>query len=533
MLTDLRTLEDNAHFDTPVVVLGAGVAGLTVTRRLLQQGWPVLLVESGGLDFEAPIQQLAAGQVIGHPYYDLDSITLRMIGGTTAIWGGRCAELDPLDFEKRSWVPHSGWPFAYGDLQPYYQQAIKMFEAPPPAEARGPMQAALPVLGKLQGGDTAVDFWSLDEVADRFTAPRIRDITDHPKCQVLIHATATSLDLAADGQTITGIKVKDISGKRATIQARQVILALGGVENPRLLLASNDVAPAGIGNVRDLVGRFFMEHPHARGGHVTGEGMWQLLRSLGRRRALNGANHAALLRMSDEAQGRLGTLNSALTLGLRQPENARQALVMRVYAPLKHDLHATNTNRRLWRLTKGIARRLNDMVFPLRPWLHVTTGRGQVAAIVRAEQAPNPDSRVVLGSETDAVGLRRANLDWNLGALDKHSVKCLMESLDSTLRANSLGRAVKASWLDDMSVTWRTDPKISAHPIGGYHHMGTTRMSDDPSQGVADSRCRVHGIANLHIAGSSLFPTSGWANPTLTIAALALRLGDTFGPFAG
>ncbi len=532
MLLDLRNIDDKAHFQAPICIVGAGVAGLTLTRRLLSSGWPVLLVESGGLDFEAPIQALAGGRVLGQPYYDLDKVSLRMLGGSTAIWGGRCAELDPVDFETRPWLPHSGWPFAHDALQPYYAEALRLFEVNAPEQARVGWHSAHAHAAALDGGELEMGFWSIDGVADRFTAPRIGDVLRHPGCRVLMHATATELSLAPDAGSVKAITVRDISGKSAVIEAEHVVLALGGIETPRLLLASNDIAAAGIGNAHDLVGRFFMEHPHARGGAISGPGMWQLLRALGRRQTIGGTRHAALLRLSPDAQRRLGALNTALSLGLRQPEAARQAWVARTYGKLKHDLNATATNRRLWRTTKHAARRLNDLLFPIRPWFHVRSGRGEIAAIVRAEQAPNPDSRVLLGAETDALGLRRADLDWRLSAVDKHSVGCLIDSLDAVMRRSGLGSVRKAAWLSEPGVLWHNDPTISAHPIGGYHHMGTTRMADDPTRGVVDRHGRVHGIANLHVAGSSVFPTSSWANPTLTIAALALRMGDRFGRFA-
>lgn len=532
MLLDLRNIDDDTHFETPICVLGAGIAGLTLTRRLLSLGWPVLLVESGGPEFEAPIQALAGGRVVGEPYYDLDKVSLRMLGGTTAIWGGRCAVLDPVDFEARPWVPHSGWPFGPEELQPYYREAVRLFEVNAPERARAAWCHGLPKAAALVGGELDIGFWSIDEAADRFAAPRIADVLDHSRCRVLVHATATALSLASDGRSVKAITIKDISGKSAVIEAQHVVVALGGIETPRLLLASDEVAATGVGNAHDLVGRFFMEHPHARGGSISGPGMWDLLRAFGRRRTVDGTTHAAVLRLSDEAQRRLGSLNTALSFGLRQPEDARQAWLARTYGKLKHELDATATNRFLWRMAKGVARRLNDLVFPLRPWLHVRSGRGEIAAIIRAEQTPNPDSRVKLGADTDALGMRRADLDWRLSALDKHSVCCLMDGLDAAMRRAGLGSARKSGWLDEAGELWRTDPKISAHPIGGYHHIGTTRMADDPRRGVVDHHGRVHGVANLHITGSSVFPTSGWANPTLTVAALALRLGDRFGRFA-
>ena len=146
--------------------------------------------------------------------------------------------------------------------------------------------------------------------------------------------------------------------------------------------------------------------------------------------------------------------------------------------------------------------------------------------MIRAEQAPNPDSRVMLTDHTDAMGMPRIALHWQLSEIDKRTVRVMMESFDEQLRQLGLGRMITEPWLSDENIHWQTDALISAHPIGGYHHMGTTRMADDPKQGVVDANCRVHGLNNLFIAGSSVFPTSGWANPTLTIIALSLRLAE-------
>jgi choline dehydrogenase-like flavoprotein len=167
-----------------------------------------------------------------------------------------------------------------------------------------------------------------------------------------------------------------------------------------------------------------------------------------------------------------------------------------------------------------VQRELRETVERWRARLGITG----LHVIVRAEQAPNPDSRVLLSSERDALGVPRANLDWRLGAQDKHTVAMFAATLDEELRRLGIGELRSSDWLHDPDPRWPVDPTVSNHPIGGYHHMGTTRMSAVPAHGVVDADCRVHEYANLYIAGSSVFTTSGWANPTLTILALALRL---------
>jgi choline dehydrogenase-like flavoprotein len=302
------------------------------------------------------------------------------------------------------------------------------------------------------------------------------------------------------------------------------ILAAGGIENPRILLASNSVVPGGLGNQNDLVGRFFMEHPHCRGGRIDDAESWSLLKAFSGRHRIGGRDLAALIAPAARLQAEQEILNSSLTIVGRQPERASQFWGMRAYSAIKHRTAPTRGGRRLWTTTKravGLAQRIVD---PLRPWLLHKAGRLDVALLVRAEQAPNPDSRITLSPDRDALGMPRVRLDWRLSPIDVRSVEILVRTLGEELARLGLGKVVPASWLGE-NKGWRTDPLISSHPIGGYHHMGTTRMADDPRSGVTDGKTRVHGLANLYIAGSSLFPTSGWANPTLTIRALSRRLG--------
>jgi choline dehydrogenase-like flavoprotein len=198
---------------------------------------------------------------------------------------------------------------------------------------------------------------------------------------------------------------------------------------------------------------------------------------------------------------------------------------MRAYSAIKHRTAPTKRGRRLWTTTKRAASFAQKLVDPLRPWLLHKAGLLDIALLVRAEQAPNPDSRVTLTRDEDALGMKRVQLDWRLSHIDVRSVDVLVRTLGEELARLGLGKVVPASWLKE-GQSWHSDPLISSHPIGGYHHMGTTRMAEDPRLGVTDARTCVHGIANLYVAGSSLFPTSGWANPTLTIIALALRTAD-------
>jgi choline dehydrogenase-like flavoprotein len=526
MLIDLAEAQGALERDAEVCIIGAGAAGLTLARRLLAKGRSVVLLESGGRDYETAVADLNAGENEGEEYYELKHARLRFFGGTTAIWGGRCAMLDPIDLERRDWVPHSGWPLSYQELSSYYREARPLFGLDPEPATAATLRGGGAPVPAFDPGELATPVWAFDMRFNRFALESCRDVIDHPRCEAFLHASVTSIDAAASGAAVEQVSASSLNGRRLLVRAKVFVLAAGGLENPRLLLASNTVISSGLGNQGDAVGRFFMEHPHARGGRIVEGRAWPLLKAFGRRHRIAGQDLAGLIAPSAPAQRRERILNSSLTIVARQPEQVSQFWGMRAYSKIKHNVAPTKSGRSLWIATKRFAGWAQRTVDPLRPWLLHKLGRLDVALLVRAEQSPNPDSRVTLADERDALGMRRLRLDWRLGEQDVRSVRVLVGLLGKELQRLGLGKVEPAAWLDDPAGKWRTDPLISAHPIGGYHHMGTTRMSNDPASGVTDGHSRVHGLANLYVAGSSLFPTSGWANPTLTIVALALRTAD-------
>lgn len=507
-----------AELTADVAIVGAGAAGLTVCRRLLAQGLQVILLESGGLDYERSTSDLNVGHITGEPYYDLDDARLRFFGGSTAIWGGRCAELDPIDFERRDWVPHSGWPIRYEAVRPYYAEAWRALDLPP-----DPHRFLPPSMPPFRDNELEAHAWLFDNQADRFSFRRNRDLARTPGCTIVTHATVREIVAGANGDAIERLDVTSLSGRSLTVRAKTYVLAAGGIENPRLLLASRSVMPEGLGNRYDQVGRYFMEHPHGRGGKVVGGATWRLLKAFQKHRREN-FDVAAVITPSAKLQQEAGLLNTALSIVPRRPAHAREALLMRAYLRARHKGHPTTGGRALWRTVKKTVGTLQRVSDPLRPWIMHKLGRMDVALLLRAEQAPDPESRITLAKDRDATGMPRVKLDWRIGELDVRSASGLVAALGRELKRLDLGTVEPTAWL--AGTEWVTDQLVSTHPIGGYHHIGTTRMSDDPRTGVTDSEGRVHGLANLYVVGSSNFPTSGWANPTLTIIALAARTAD-------
>lgn len=518
-------LEDVA-VECDIAVIGAGAAGQTVAKALADRGCDVLLLESGGLDYDPLVQELNRAKNIGLPYYDLHRARLRFFGGTTAIWGGRTCRLDPIDYAVRDWVPLSGWPFGEEALTKFYEQAEMRLGLCSDYRDRHPMDRirGLPALSRDR---IDASYWQFDHHIDRFTAAYRLDVLKHPRIRVLTNATVTEIVADAGGKAIERLDIASLQGRRGTVRANSYVVACGGIENARLLLASRSVMPDGLGNDRGWVGRTFMEHIHCRGGEIVTDHPVRLLR-FGTSFRFQGSRFAVALRPGEALQREAHILNGSFTINARKPPGQALGAFMTGFNFMRHSMAVPNKFwRKAWYTLKHSGTGFQEWADPYRPALLTKLTDRRVYAVFRSEQAPNPDSRVTLDhAETDALGMPRAQLHWAVSPIDKQTIRVTVDALDAELRRLKLGHVAKMPWLDDPSVPWQFDPLISKNPIAGYHHMGTTRMSTDPATGVTDGNAKVHGIANLYVAGSSLFPTGGWANPTLTILALSFKLAD-------
>lgn len=536
MLIDLNSWDGPEAVQADVAIVGGGAAGLSLANQLATTGRSVVLLEAGGVDFEEATQALYAGADLGMQYYPLGDSRLRFLGGTTNIWGGRCVPMQPIDFQQREWVPHSGWPIDYSALEPHYRAAHSSLEL-------GAFDYSDELWSRFSKRTPAFDddlfetmFWRFDERRERFAAPLPDSLAHGENVRVFVHANVTQLNATEQADALTGLRAQSLGGKAIKVRARQYVLACGAIENARLLLAATDVEPDGIGNQHDQVGRYFMEHPHARLATVNATdkraaySVWAAFR---KRFAgeVAGADVplAPVLLPSARLQRQEAILNTALTFKLQRSLSKGTPLNRKLYLSLKHSLNPTRTGRTLWQTYRAGKAALQRTIREPFERTRASLGFTGLHIMVRAEQAPNPASRVLLGEELDALGMRRANLDWRLNAQDTHTLQVLARSLHAEFERLGIGAVERAPWLraveEGMATAWPVDPSTGNHPIGGYHHMGTTRMSSDPRTGVVDANCRVHNYANLYVAGSSVFPTGGWANPTLTILALTHRLG--------
>lgn len=511
MIIDAEAIDAGSALHTGVCIVGAGAAGITLAGELERAGIDTVVLESGGEAYEPQVQALYQGELAGRRYFPLHVTRLRMLGGSTNHWGGFSRKLDPLDFEFRDWVEPSGWPFGSEELESYYARAHELCELGPAdyrlARWEDGQRPRLP----LDEGPLRTGIFQ-NSTPTRF-GQRYRDaLAEASHVRVILHATVLDIGLHADGGHVRELAVGTLSGRRFTVTARQVVLAAGGIENPRLLLASNRVQTAGIGNRHDQVGRYFMEHPTLDVAELL------LTRSdvqtaLYRRHTVDDVPVHGFLTPSPETLRTERMLNCGMLLQrqhwVSSSEGARSA------RRLANQLGAGRWPQALF---EDVANVIGDLGGLARAAYHSALDRRLFAVHYWAEQVPNPASRVTLSTERDAFGKPCARLDWRLTEQDWRNFVHMHELFAREIGASGLGR-VRLNF-DLESGVW---PE-SVH--GSHHHIGTTRMAGDPRHGVVNGQGRVHGVDNLYVAGSSVFPTSGQATPTLTIVALALRLAE-------
>lgn len=520
MILDGRKIPANSVVEADICIVGAGAAGITLGMELAGKKLSVVILESGGLEPAIETQSLYEGQDTGHPYLPLDSCRLRYFGGTTGHWGGWCRPFDPIDFEKREWIPHSGWPIEFQELARFYPKAHEIcgisdqhFDVQSwDLSQSPPLSLTKDVITKLIQFSRPL----------RFGTDYRQAIADAANVRVLLHSNLVEIALSPNGQRVDSLAVATLSGLKFTVKAKHYVLATGGIENARLLLASNRVAKQGIGNDRDLVGRFFMDHiqldcalvwplsPEANLG-LYEVGSRYLAERMPVGRTAKPIGVMGYLALSETLQRRARVVNYSAHV---YPTSWSE-FFLRVHRNIKQDKSA-------WRKTADALQKLwpnlkeaTDLAIERMP------GREKKPLYkiqATQEQSPNPDSRITLCSERDALGIARARLHWRLSDIDQFSA---MESLRWVAVALGAGGIARVQVPTDFS-----KEGFPAHMGGCCHHYGVTRMSSGPSTGVVDTNCRVHGVANLFVAGSSVFPTSGNGNPTLSIVAMSLRLAQ-------
>lgn len=547
MLMDARRALPGSSFDAEVCVIGSGPAGATVAAELADRGLRVIVLEGGGTRTDHTSTDTYRGVVDGGLHDPLEAVRQKRLGGTSAVWGGRCAPLDDVDFAERDWVPDTCWPIRHGELRRYYGRAQRHLEA-------GDLDYSASGAGfpGVPSGVADSDVLRWDELwrwsPPTMFAPRMRALASTGRIRLFVHATVARLERHPVSGAATEAVVVPRRGQEVRVRAREFVLAAGGLESTRILLASDGYGGSGlghgIGNEHDMVGRHYMTHPVGEVGRLRLTDAGRAI-GLGYRATPDGVYARRMLSLSERAQAEQGLTNLKAAIWFADPKDPEHhdgllstfALTYWGMGHARSGFKAAGTHAQ-YAHTSGIPRHVRNVAGDLprvarfasgwaRPRLTGTRRMpsfmpldgGHCRLRFDAEQSPSAQNRVTLDRERDELGQRRLRVQYRVSDGDRKSIATSLTLIGKELERTGLAMV-------DLSDVERVE---DLPMTDGTHQMGLLRMADSPRDGVVDAGCRVHGTPNVHVSGSAVFPSSGAVGPTLALVALACRTADGIG----
>jgi choline dehydrogenase-like flavoprotein len=544
MIRSGETLADGGTTQAEVAIVGAGPIGVAIAIRLAGRAGRIVLIEAGGTQFKPAdnLNYFRAERVDDTRHVPTELYRRRMLGGTSSVWGGRCIPFDLEDFAPTP--DRHGWPIAFAEFEAYVADALDFLDAGPPDFSATGALPNHPVPSGSYSNDLVLDR------VERYSKPtnawrkwrdhlaRSRDVT------VIYGATCTEVLTDVEGTRVVALELRTVSQRRHKVVAGTIVLACGGLETPRLLLASRRTHSRGLGNGRDLVGRFYMAHlvSSAENAGILRFAEPATARAFDFNKTIDGAYSRRMILLSPEARRREGLPNIVfrpnrppidkashrdsvlstmfLVRSLLIPAEYARSLIAKPQFPIIQSWrqHVGNIVADVPGLTQFSSKWLMQRVLAKRklPSVFLYRRDGKYPLEFNAEQMPSWDSRVTIGSETDSLGMPRLVVQWRYRNAEPDAICRAYRVLASAVALSGLGEV-------------ELEPDLLASvqrvlvPQGG-HHIGTVRMGDDASSGVVDPNGEVWGCRGLFVAGTAILPTSGFANPTLTAVALAFRL---------
>jgi choline dehydrogenase-like flavoprotein len=538
------------RIEADVVIIGSGPAGIVVALELAAAGQEVIVVEAGGDHFSRSSQAIYRAETVSpEAHGQVDMFRRRMLGGSSTLWGGRCIPFDPIDFEARPWLRHARWPVSYEEVARFYPKALEYAEAGEPLFDAGSALPGSPaaLAPGVTSGDVVLDRIERFSRPSDFARAHGQQLRTAPGLRLYYNAPVEHILTHSDGNHAAGVRLR-VGNRSVEIAATRVVIAAGGLETVRLLLASDEARSCGLGNERELVGRFYQCHLEGEIGTIAFPARATESR-IDYQRATDGTYCRRYLWLSPEAQRRdklAGLVLRPSHANIVDPNHRdpvlsamylTKSLIVREYARKMTSLEAVARDgykggqigyysAHLRNVILGSPRlaafgvdwtRRRILASRKLPSVVLVDRRARYPIDVNAEQEPNPDSRITLGGERDALGMRRLRIDWRTTADDHHR---LAEGMRVIQRAIEPSGTVRIEFGPDLeSLTARRVP------VGG-HHIGTARMARDASTGVCDANAELFETRGLFIAGAAALATSSFANPTLVLLALALRLAE-------
>ena len=510
MIIDFSTQADQSY-DADLCIIGAGIATYTLLSSLSDSPMRILVVERGGLEPGPAQEQEKQCMISGHAFTGHQEGRYFGLGGTSEYWGGQALPLSQFDISKKNWVPYSGWPIGMDDIEPFYPDAEKLFQVDPKNYSTDVFEWRS--MDALSWDQASLDFhYSKWSPRPNFKPNLIEQYSTHPRITILINAVTHKMDYDAQTQDISRIQIQ-VGEMKGTVTARKFVLAAGGIENARLLLVSESLPP------NQWIGRMFQDHPTAQVAtvHPTNMHLFQRYFNyffIGRTRCLPRIS----LTQSVQEQKKILAATSFIQFLPREGS---------VFESLKQIYRAVSRfqipSRKVVVDQLVSLRKMGEVIpiakaFIFGRYAYVPDSTPRLTLMV--EQEPSAKSYIGLSDKLDINGMPLPNIHWDISDATIDTIRVFSALLQTEFSRLQMGSIEWDSWMKG------DNESIRGHLIDAYHHMGTTRMSHSKDTGVVDSNCRMHDVHNLYIAGSSVFPTSGHSNPTLTFMALALRLGQ-------
>ncbi|MBD2200976.1 GMC family oxidoreductase [Calothrix sp. FACHB-1219] len=520
MIIDARSITENETLDCDICIVGAGAAGITLAQEFLNQDVKVLLLESGGIKYDANLDILNQGEVDLTTHSSLQENRRRQLGGATTVWGGRSVPFDASDFEYKSHVPYSGWPITKKDLDPYYEIAHKYCEL---GAYNYTVDGAKSIVPGLNSDDISTEQIYLFSPPTNFGKRYLNVLKNAPNITLVLNANCLKIATDDTGNSVDYLDVASLRKNNFRVRAKQYVLATGGLEVTRLLLVSNDVHKQGIGNRFNHLGRYYMGHINSYIKIKFAEKVpviWDY------QRFPDGLYYQHSIAIREEKRQEYGLLNQRFFVerpNFRDPSH---------HSGILSATYLTKSLIKKQKISQDLSEHLKNIIFDPQgmlgfsyKWItqRILSQKKLPSVIIEnksklytfridSEQIPNPNSLVSLSESKDIFGINQLKVDWRCSELDIFSVEKSVEILKQALENTGSGKVLPGI--------------LTSPPPQAGHHLGTTRMSNTPQTGVVDANCKVYDVSNLYIASSSVFTTSSYANPTLTVVALAARLAD-------
>lgn len=450
-------------------MVGGGAAGITIARKLASYGKMVVLCEAGGQYFSSESQSDYEGRVEGDKYFDLDVCRLRYFGGSTNHWGGWCRTFDAIDFDRSYLSEEMVWPIGKRDIDPYFEEACNIVEISSDFGDRPPNKFGVKIINFHFSPPVMFGEKYYGELNESTNA--------------LVYLNANLVNVSVTDRAIKSAEFKTYGDQTLVVNAQNFVFAMGGIENSRILQWLHSRHGDSLYDSRLPVGCYWMEHPTFTLGDAIVD---------------KGLADQKYFGISEALQREKGILNCGLFIeGLGYQGTDELVADLLCAAP-------------------SVGKRIAGLAGKYL----VCGGRVRSAW----EQAPARENRVALSSnDRDKFGIPRPILYWKKSDLDRLTIMTSLGILNNWLLAEDLGRLKPYDWLLDSA------PYPDDGEIGGNHHLGGTRMGNNPEIAVVDSNCLVFGTENLYMAGSSVFTSGGHANPTLPIVQFSLRLAEHLG----